>query len=125
MKKFLVTILAFVYLTSAVGATVRLDCCLEKLVQVGLITSMQENQWLEEDNSNCKDDHKQDRLGHEQKRTDSKIRVAKYVPPCLNTDYPDSFIHSVTTLTEAYPVNNAPPQQAIIPLFILHCVQRL
>ena len=120
MKKFLVTILALVYLTSTFGATVRLDCCLEKLMSVALGTPAHENLWSEE--KECKDDHKQSRLGHEQKRNDAKIRVAKFVPSSLTTDFPERSFHAVSTLTETYPVNNASPQQAKIPLFILHCV---
>ena len=124
MKKFLVTILALVYLTSTFGATVRLDCCLEKLVSVTFGTTAHEDLWSEE-KENCKDDHKQSRLGHEQKRNDAKIRVAKFVPPSFTTGFPEYSFHAVSTLTEAYPVNNAPPQQAKIPLFILHCVHRI
>ena len=125
MKKFLVTILALVYLTSTFGATVRLDCCLEKMVHVGLGMSTPESLWHSAAKDDCKDDHKQSRLGHEQKRNDAKIRVAKYVPSSINPGFSEYSFHAVSTLTETYPVNNAPPQQAKIPLFILHCVHRL
>jgi hypothetical protein len=124
MKKFLVTILALVYLTSTFGATVRLDCCLRKLVHIGLGMSTPESLWHSTTKDDCKNDHKQAKLGHEQKQTDGKIRIAKYVPASLNTDYPGYSFHVQSTLTEAYPVNNAPPNQAFIPLFIFHCVQR-
>lgn len=124
MKKFLVTILALVYLTSTFGATVRLDCCLEKFVSVALGTSSHDLQWSEE-KGNCKDDHKQAKLGHEQKRNDAKIRIAKFVPASITAVFPEYSFHAVSTLTEAYPVNNAPPHQATIPLFILHCVHRI
>jgi hypothetical protein len=123
MKKFLATILALVYLTSTFGATVRLDCCLEKLVSVAPGTTAHEDLWGEE--KECKDDHKQSTLGHEQKRSDAKIRVAKFVASSINTSFPVYSFHAVSTLTERYPVNNAPPQQAKIPLFILHCVHRI
>jgi len=124
MKKFLVTILALVYLTSTFGATVRLDCCLEKLVSVTFgTTTTHEDLWSEE--KSCKDDHKQSRLGHEQKRNDAKIRVAKFVPSSINTGFPEYTFHAVSALTETYPVNNAPPRQAKVPLFILHCVHRI
>ncbi|WP_207513545.1 hypothetical protein [Longitalea luteola] len=125
MKKFLVTILAFVYLTSTFGATLRLDCCLEKLVSIGLGAAVEDDSLQEENKGDCNDDHKKAKLGHEQKRNDAKIRFAKYVPASLDTNYPDYSFHPVSTLREAYPVNNAPPQKAMIPLFILHCVHRL
>jgi hypothetical protein len=124
MKRFLVTILALVYLTSTFGATVRLDCCLEKLVSVTLGSSSHNFQWSEE-KGDCKDDHRQAKLGHEQKRNDAKIRVAKFVPASVTAGFPEYSFQSVSTLSEAYPVNNAPPHQATIPLFILHCVHRI
>lgn len=125
MKKFLVTILALVYLTSTVGASVRLDCCLEKLVLMGLGMSTHESQWQDDGTGNCKDDHKQARLGHEQKRTDSKIRVAKIVLSSLRTDQPANSFGIISNLLEKYRINRAPPQKGIVPLFILHCVHRI
>lgn len=124
MKKFLVTILAFVYLTSTVGTMVRLDCCLEKLVAYSLGTSPKDNHESEE-KGNCKDDHKQAKLGHEQKRNDSQIRLAKIVPASINTGFPSSSIQTGASLHEIYRVNYDFPQQSKIPLFILHCVHRI
>jgi hypothetical protein len=122
MKKFLVTILAFVYLTSTVGATLRLDCCLENLVTIGLGANTAGEVWSKE-NKSCKDEHKQAKPGHEQKRNDNHPRVAKSFPS--TTSFPAYSFHAVATLTGSYPVNNAPSQQAAIPLFILNCVHRI
>ena len=124
MKKFLVTILAFVYLTSTVGATLRLDCCLENLVTIGLSANAQNDVWSKE-NKDCKDEHKQAKLGHEQKHNDTHIRVAKSFPATITTGFSAYSFHVVANLSEAYPVNNAPPHQAGIPLFILNCVHRI
>ncbi|HUP12698.1 MAG TPA: hypothetical protein VM187_10810 [Niastella sp.] len=124
MKKFLVTILALVYLTSTFGATMRLDCCLDKLVSTISGATTHEDLWNEE-KEKCTDDHKQSRLGHEQKRNDAKIRVAKFTASLFNSGFPEHSNPAVITLTETYPVNNAPPQQAKLPLFILHCVHRI
>jgi hypothetical protein len=121
MKKFLVTILAFVYLLSTFGAPLRLDCCLEKLVSYSLGTSTSDNQWDEESKGNCKDDHKQAKLGHEQKRSDTLIRLAKIVPATISTGFPAYSFHAVAALHQAYPVNHTPPQHAKIPIFLLHC----
>ena len=124
MKQFLVTILALVYLTSTVGATLRLDCCLENLVKARLVTGTQDAHWSKE-NKDCKDDHKQAKFGHEQKRNDNHLRVAKIFPATTTTGFPEYAIHAVDTLTDSYPVNNAPLRQASIPLFILNCVHRI
>jgi hypothetical protein len=124
MKKFLVTILAFVYLTSTVGATLRLDCCLKNLVTIGLNADAHNSIWSKE-NKDCKDEHKQAKLGHEQKYNDNHIRVAKSFPASITTSFPPYSFHAIATLTEVYPVNNAPTKQAAVPLFILHCVHRI
>lgn len=125
MKKFLVTILALVYLTGTAGAMMRLDCCLEKLVAYGPGTSTKDNHWSEESKGNCKDDHKQAKLGHEQKRNDSHIRLAKIIPALISTDFSGYSSKVVSTLTEAYAVNSVPQQRALVPLFILNCVHRI
>jgi hypothetical protein len=122
MKKLLITILAFVYLTSTVGAMVRLDCCLEKLVSYSLGTTAKDNQEGEESKGNCKDDHKQAKLSHEQKRSDSHIRLAKIFLALLSTGFPEYSFHAICTLTDLYPVNHAPSLQAKVPLYILNCV---
>jgi hypothetical protein len=124
MKKLLVTILAFVYLTSTVGATLRLDCCLENLGTIGLGANMHADIWSKEI-KDCKDEHKQAKLGHEQKHNNNHVRVAKSFPATITTSFPAYSFHAVASLTEAYPINNAPPQQAAIPLFILNCVHRI
>jgi hypothetical protein len=122
MKKFLVTILALVYLLSTVGATLRLDCCLENLVTSGLGA---DTHAVIKENKVCKEEHKQAQFGHEQKHNDTHIRVAKSFPPALTTPFSAFTLYAIASLSEAYPVNNAPPQQANLPLFILHCVHRI
>lgn len=117
MKKFLVTILALVYLTSTVGATLRLDCCLENLVTIGL--------GADKEYKDCNNEHKQVKLGHEQKHNDVHTRVAKSFPASVTTPFPAYSFYNVASLPEAYPVNNAPPQRAATALFILNCVHRI
>jgi hypothetical protein len=124
MKKFLVTILALVYLTSTVGATLRLDCCLENLVTLSQGANLHDDTSSKEI-KDCNNEHKQAKLGHEQKHSDSHIRIAKSYPATITTRFPAYSFQIIASLTEAYPVNHAPPQQAATPLFILHCVHRI
>ena len=124
MKKFLITILAFVYLSSTVGAMVRLDCCLEKLVSYSLGTPA-DNHREDESKGNCKEDHKQAKLGHEQKRSDSLIRLAKIFPASINTGFPAYSFHAVTVLKESYSVKHKAPQPAKMPIFLFNCVHRI
>ncbi len=83
MKKFLVTILALVYLTSTFGATVPLDCCLEKLVSLALGTAAHDPDVGVKNRAIVKTIINRPNLRHEQKRNDAKIRVAKYVPASI------------------------------------------
>jgi hypothetical protein len=124
MKKFLITILAIVYLTSTVGAMVRLDCCLEKLASYSLGAAADKH-GDDERKGNCKDNHKQAKLGHEQKRSDSQTRLAKIFPPSSNTDLPPYSFHAVAVLQGPYSVKQKTPQQAKIPIFLLNCVHRI
>lgn len=117
MKKFLVTILALVYLTSTVGATLRLDCCLENLATIGPGTN--------KEYKDCNNEHKQAKLGHEQKNHDAHIRVAKSFPATITPPFPAHSFYNIASLEEAYPVNNASPQQEAIPLYLLNCVHRI
>jgi hypothetical protein len=123
MKKFLITILAIVYLTSTVGAMVRVDCCLEKLVSYSV--GVPADKHGDESKGNCKDDHKQQKLGHEQKRSDSHIRFAKTFPATINTSFPAYPFHAVAVLKGTYSVKQKAPQQAKIPIFLLNCVHRI
>src|SRR5688572_30125687 len=76
MKKLVVTILAFLYLSASVGATVHLHYCMDKLVNVGL-WHKEEKQCgkcgMEKSDENnkgcCKDEHKQVKLENDHKGT--------------------------------------------------------
>ena len=124
MKKFLITILAFVYFTSTVGSMVRLDCCVEKLVSYSLGIPADKH-GDDESKSNCKDDHKQAKLGHEQKRSDSHIRLAKVFPVSVSTGFPAYSFHAVSVLKQTYSVKHKAPQPAKNPIFLLNCVHRI
>ena len=124
MKKFLITILAFVYLISTVGAMVRLDCCLERLVSYSLGTQADKHE-EDESKGNCKDDHRQAKLGHEQKRSDSHVRLAKIFPASSNTDLLPYSFRAVAVLKGSYCVKQKAPQPAKIPIFLLNCVHRI
>jgi hypothetical protein len=124
MKKFLIAILAIVYLTSTAGAMVRLDCCLERLVSNTQGTPTDKH-GDDESKGNCKDDHRQAKLGHEQKRSDSHTRLAKVFPASVSTCFPAYSFHAVAVLKETYSVKHKAPQPAKIPIFLLNCVHRI
>jgi hypothetical protein len=79
----------------------------------------------DESKGNCKDDHRQAKLGHEQKRSDSHIRLAKVFPTSVSTGFPAYSFHAVAVLTETYSVKHKAPQPTKIPIFLLNCVHRI
>ena len=140
MKKFLVTILAFVYLTSTVGATVHLHYCMDKLVAWGLGQEKSNKSTCQycgmskspankhcgkEIKGCCKDDQKQVKLENDQKLSETAIKVAKISGEIISHVFPVHTFKPVNSLPETYPLNHAPPRQSGAPIFILNCVYRI
>jgi len=131
MKKFVVTILSIVYLTSTVGATVHYHYCMDKLVDWGLWHNGDKqcgkcgmDKSLEKNNGCCKDEHKQVKLETEHKG------VASYQLTALSfavLPTPAFEIEDVKlpTVTEENPLSHAPPRRGEIPVYIRNCVFRI
>lgn len=134
MKKFLVTILALVYLIASVGATIRLHYCMNKLVAWGLghekphkhaCSYCGMSKSIAKNKGCCKDDQKQIKLEDAQQLNEAAVYPAKISPETIHSVFPDySFIY-VPSLTEVFPVTHAPPQIALVPLFVLNCSYRI
>ena len=140
MKKLLVTILAFVYLTSTIGATVHLHYCMDKLVgwglgqeksdkntcqYCGMCKSPTNKHCYKEIKGCCKDDQKQIKLENDQKLSETAIKVAKISGELKSPVFPDHIYEHVSSIAEEYPVNHALPWQSGVPVFILNCVYRI
>jgi hypothetical protein len=125
MKKFLVTILALVYIASSVGAAVQLQCCQNNLVAWSVSKSTDDTYCSAVCTGCCQDDHKQSKLANDQKFNEANIRLAKATAVPVISVFSNYSFHSISSQTLAYPVSNAPPQQSAIPLFILNCVYRI
>ena len=140
MKKILVTILAFVYLTSTVGATVHLHYCMDKLVAwslmqekptknkcpyCGMSKSSANKRCSKEIKGCCKDDQKQVKLENDQKLSETVLKVGKISGELINPVLPDNSFEHISSILTAYPVTHAPPRQSDVPFFILNCVYRI
>ena len=78
MKKFIVTILAVVYLISSAGATIHLHYCMDKLVNWSLSEkpgTLCDNCGMEEDGNCCKDEHHFIKSKTDQKTAESGIQL--------------------------------------------------
>jgi hypothetical protein len=140
MKKFLATILALVYLATSVGATVHMHYCMDKLVSWSLDTkttnkkscpycgmnkSTTDKHCGKESKGCCKDDQKQVKVDNDQKMTEFSVQLAKIYPEPITRAFSDRLFTYTFSLTETYPVVNAPPQIKLLPLFVRNCVFRI
>jgi hypothetical protein len=131
MKKFLIAILVFLYLSSSVGATVHLHYCMDKLVDWGLWNNksgkcgncgMDKSE--AKDNGCCKDEQKQVKL-----ENDHKAASGYQVMQLLSVTILDSFFElsliNLPSVTEENPLSHAPPRSCSIAAYIRYRVFRI
>ena len=133
MKKFIVAILAVLYLTTSMGTTIHLHYCMGKLVdwslwyttgarcsKCGMIESHKPA-----DNGCCKDEHKQLKIEKDQKLTESFSQLNKVVTEITSVAIPIYSFSLPVFSTQVYPKNNAPPRSCNTSLHIINCVFRI
>lgn len=129
MKKFIVSILAVLYLVTSTGATIHMHYCMGKLADWNL--GHQESKTcskcgMDKDESKnngcCKDEHRFLKDDSAQKITESNIQFTDIVilgtPPAFFqlTDF------GFVSITDKKPNCNAPPRKQDCPIYILNCV---
>jgi hypothetical protein len=131
MKKFVVLILALLYLSASVGATVHLHFCMNRLVDWGLWHNNDEKcgkcgmeKGQEKENGCCKDEHKQIKLESDHKGavTYSLTELGSVALPVAVFELPDI---KLPTVTEQNPQSHAPPRSWDIAVYIRNCVFRI
>ena len=127
MKKLVVAILAFFYISTSVGATVHLHYCMDKLVSWGFSHNEEKkcgNCGMEK-NANlksncCKDEQKQVKLDSDQKvATGLPFTETVALLPVYFTELPVTAVPSVAVIN---PGNHSPPRSSSTALYIRHCV---
>jgi hypothetical protein len=139
MKKFLAAILAVLYLSTSLGATVHLHYCMGRLVGWGLIhregkecmsCGMPIQQAGDEGGmvtakSCCQDVHKQIKNEKDQKPGQNSPELTRLAPVAL----PQAFSTWQETLVHACPIQlpaiNGPPLTDAVPVFLRHCNFRI
>jgi hypothetical protein len=133
MKKLLATILAFVYLSTSMGATIHLHYCMGKLAswglinhesntcaQCGMVVKKTPFQNIESKKSCCKDEHKQIKTGVDQKFSPSEVyKLGDFSQDIAIKEAATQNIN-VFSFPVAYPKTHAPPLISKPPLFIIH-----
>lgn len=127
MKKFLVAILALLYLTTSTGATVHMHYCMGKLVDWGFAHSKNdscENCGMSKKNEKnkgcCKDEHKQVKLEQDQKITQATVEVMQLGVAVIPQLFYQPDTPCFTSITEENPVSNAPPRSSSVAVYILN-----
>jgi hypothetical protein len=131
MKKFLVGILAVFYLTSAMGATVHLHYCMDKLVGWSLWYSgdkcskcgMKKTQSSKK--GCCHDEYKVLKAQKDQKLSGNFVELTKNVKalaPVSILPYSSSL---PAWIVQEQPRANAPPRSCLSSLHILNCIFRI
>ena len=133
MKKVLATILAFVYLSTSMGATIHLHYCMGRLASWGLIDHESKNcsacgmvkktsgaQGKVAKMDCCRDEHKQIKTDKDQKLFPSEFFKYNDLPQAVTLR--ELVIPGVNVLspTTAYPNTNAPPLLSKLPLFVVY-----
>jgi hypothetical protein len=126
MKKFLVTILAIVYLTVSSGATVNLHYCMGKLMSWNLSHKSEGkcgSCGMEKAGHKgcCHDEHKQLKIEKDQKASEFAF---KFLITSSDTVLV-SFIDLAVTYPSSSVLDNrsthAPPRLGAVPIFVLNC----
>jgi hypothetical protein len=133
MKKVLATILAFVYLSSSLGATIHLHYCMGKLASWGLIDHESKKcpecgmvkktsgpQCVAAKTDCCRDEHKQINTDKDQKLSPSEFY--KYNNLSQDLALNELTIQNIKAflISIEYPKTNAPPLLVKLPLFVLY-----
>lgn len=132
MKKLVVAILSFLYISTSTGATVQMHYCMGKLVDWSIGHGDEKNACnncgMEKDgegkNDCCKDEQKQLKIEKDQKVAES-IQLSLSLAVALPISYLPITFNALSSLTEDYPLSNAPPRTADCPDYILNCTFRI
>ena len=126
MKKFLLTILAFVYITSSTGASFHMHYCMGKLTDCGLTKNTSKtcsNCGMEETgNGCCRHEVKFVKNVTDQKTTESAFQFIQliYIAPHLIFD--EALTNNFPDIILVSSINHPPPLNSGIAFYIRNCV---
>lgn len=132
MKKFIVAILAFLYLTTSSGANLHMHYCMGELTDWGLghnnsktcgRCGMEKSD--EKDNGCCRDEHKFVKNDADQKAVESV--VLNFTLQLIDVPVPFFLLSEnlVSSITEEYPISHAPPRSGTPPVYLLNRTFRI
>jgi hypothetical protein len=135
MKRFIAVILAFIYMSTAMGATVQLHYCMGKLVEWELgnrkkdhcsVCGMKKSAVNATSKKKCcEDQYKEIKLKNDHRTPES---AGSLIFPVLEATQVATYTFDaapVTSLAVTFPVAQAPPGTSSIPVFLLNCNFRI
>jgi len=133
MKKFIVAILAVLYLSTSMGTTIHLHYCMGRLVDWGLWHTNNsrcskcgmEKKHGSDDNGCCRDEHKQLKIEKDQKLSQGFFQFSKIATEITTVPVPVYSFSLPGILTPELPKSNAPPRSCLASLHIINCVFRI
>lgn len=132
MKKLIVAILSFLYISTSTGATVQMHYCMGKLVDWSIGHGDEKNACdncgMEKDgkgkNDCCKDELKQLKIEKDQKAA-ATFELTLSLATALPALYPVYNFSGITSVTEEFPLSNAPPRSPQLAVYIRNCTFRI
>ena len=138
MKKVFAAILAIVYLSTSMGATVHLHYCMGRLVSWGLTAragkscdfcGMQKGRASGECmvgmKNCCHDESRQIKNDKDQKTVQEFFNAVKVVPAVADLSQPVWVSALVLSPVLSQPVSHGPPLAGAVPVFLRNCTFRI
>ena len=129
MKKFLIAILAFLYISSSTGATLYMHYCMGELASAGLgnlTTKTCDNCGMEKAGQKgkdcCKDESKFFKGQIDQAATVSVYHLLQPIAIALPVSYFEIPSGDICSIAAEYPISHAPPQISSVAVYIRNCV---
>jgi hypothetical protein len=132
MKKIIVAILALVYISTSVGATVNVHYCMGKLAGWGFgheesntcgKCGMEKS--VKKDTGCCKDENKFLKNDNDQKTAESAFQIFQSIAVAIPVSFYEIPSAGIPSVTEENPISHAPPQRNGIAVYIRNCVFRI
>jgi len=138
MKKVFATILAIIYLSTSMGATVHLHYCMGKLFswgladqdsqncgQCGMPKNTRDGHCMAMKDGCCKDQQTVVKLDKDQKAAELAYKFLHFTHETVIAGPASSADTYVVSYITGYPTTNAPPDRGKIPVFLRNCNFRI
>lgn len=132
MKKFSITILALIYLSTSIGVTVHMHYCMDKLADWGLsnkdpntCSTCGMTKLNPKDKDCCNDKLVHFKIIEDQKVTESAINPSTPIAFIVPAYYIELPAPTLSSVTEKRPIGDSPTFRYRVPIYILNCDYRI